>query len=57
MAPASQMHEALDPVCGMTVRVAKARYIATHEGQTYYFCSAGCQKTFEAKPGSFIGAA
>jgi xanthine dehydrogenase accessory factor len=55
VAPASEMHEALDPVCGMTVQVASARYIATHEGQTYYFCSAGCQKTFEADPRSFIG--
>jgi len=55
MAPVSEMHEALDPVCGMTVQVANARYIATLEGQTYYFCSAGCQKTFEANPRSFIG--
>ena len=57
MAPVSEMHQALDPVCGMTVQVVNARYIATHEGQTYYFCSAGCQQTFETNPASFIGAA
>jgi xanthine dehydrogenase accessory factor len=56
MAPASEMHEALDPMCGMTVQVATARYRATHEGRTHYFCSAGCQKRFEADPGSFVGA-
>jgi xanthine dehydrogenase accessory factor len=55
-APASEMHEALDPVCGMTVQVATARYRATHQGRTYYFCSAGCQQRFESDPTSFIGA-
>jgi xanthine dehydrogenase accessory factor len=54
VAPASELHEALDPVCGMTVQVANARHIATHEGQTYYFCSAGCQKTFEVDPAKFV---
>jgi xanthine dehydrogenase accessory factor len=54
MASASELHEALDPVCGMTVRVANARYMAMHEGQTYYFCSAGCQATFEAEPAKFV---
>ncbi len=55
MAPASEMHEALDPVCGMTVQVANARHVATHESRTYYFCSAGCQQRFESDPRSFIG--
>lgn len=55
-APASEMHEALDPVCGMTVQVATARYRATHEGRTHYFCSAGCQARFEGDPESFVGA-
>jgi len=52
MAPASEMHEALDPVCGMMVQVANARSVATHEGRTYYFCSAGCQQRFESDPRS-----
>ena len=43
-------HEAVDPVCGMTVDVADARFRTTHEGRTYYFCSAGCMATFEADP-------
>jgi xanthine dehydrogenase accessory factor len=57
VASASEMHEALDPVCGMTVQVATARYRATHEGRTYYFCSTGCQKAFETDPTSFVTAA
>ncbi len=52
--PTSELHEAIDPVCGMTVEVATARYRAVHEGLTYYFCSAGCQKTFESNPAEFV---
>lgn len=44
----SEVHEATDPICGMTVAVATARYRSTHEGRTYYFCAAGCLRTFEA---------
>lgn len=43
-------HEEVDPVCGMTVRVAQARHVATFAGRTYYFCSAGCRASFEADP-------
>ena len=50
-------HEALDPVCGMTVDVADARYRSVREGTTYYFCSAGCLESFEADPDRFIAAA
>jgi xanthine dehydrogenase accessory factor len=46
-------HEEIDPVCGMTVDVATARNVATHEGRTYYFCSAGCRAAFEAEPAKF----
>lgn len=46
-------HEEVDPVCRMTVEVATARFRSVHEGHTYYFCSAGCQASFEADPASF----
>jgi xanthine dehydrogenase accessory factor len=39
---------ATDPICGMTVDVATARYITERDGQRYYFCCAGCQQAFEA---------
>lgn len=38
---------AIDPICGMTVEIATARYTFTHEGTTYYFCCAGCQGSFQ----------
>jgi xanthine dehydrogenase accessory factor len=47
-------HEAIDPVCGMTVDVADARYRTVHDGQTYYFCSAGCLESFEADPAKYL---
>ena len=47
--------EAVDPVCGMTVEIAMARWVSTHDDTTYYFCSAGCQKAFERAPAAFLG--
>lgn len=44
---------AIDPVCQMTVEVATARFRAEHEGVTYYFCAAGCQRAFQADPAAF----
>ena len=49
-------HEEIDPVCGMTVDVASARYRSVHDGTTYYFCSAGCLKRFEEEPARFAAA-
>jgi xanthine dehydrogenase accessory factor len=53
-APVSAVHEELDPVCGMTVAVATARHLLTHDGRTFYFCSAGCARTFEKDPTAFL---
>jgi xanthine dehydrogenase accessory factor len=49
-------HEEIDPVCGMTVDVATARYRTTYEGRTYYFCSAGCLERFTGDPAAFLAA-
>ena len=51
----SEIEEAIDPVCGMTVEVGSARHKVDHDGVTYYFCCAGCLKTFEKDPVSFAG--
>ena len=40
-------HETRDPVCGMTVDPATAKYSSQRGGTTYYFCSAGCKESFE----------
>lgn len=42
--------EAVDPVCGMAVEVASARHVDEHGGTRYYFCCAGCRRTFEQEP-------
>ncbi len=39
-----------DPVCGMQIQKEQAAGQSTHDGQTYYFCSAGCKKKFDANP-------
>jgi len=49
-------HEELDPVCGMTVEVATARYRTVHDGRTYYLCSAGCLSRFEEDPARYLEA-
>ena len=48
---------AKDPVCGMSVDPATAKHSAEHDGQTYYFCSAGCRGKFVAEPARFLAAA
>jgi Cu+-exporting ATPase len=40
----------LDPVCGMSVDPATAKWSAAHDGKTYYFCSEGCRAKFAATP-------
>ncbi len=47
---------AIDPVCQMTVNTATAEYRSFHDGNAYYFCSAGCKVSFDKDPGKFIGA-
>ena len=43
-----------DPVCGMTVSAA-APERASLDGQTYFFCCAGCRAKFEAAPRAYVG--
>jgi len=37
---------AIDPICGMQVDIATARYTAERDGKTHYFCAPGCRRTF-----------
>src|SRR5688572_30627318 len=41
---------AKDPVCGMEIDEAKAAGKSEHDGQTFYFCSAGCKQKFDQDP-------
>jgi xanthine dehydrogenase accessory factor len=48
--------EAVDPVCGMTVTAYASARPVTHDGVTYYFCCAGCRRTFEENPDAYVKA-
>ncbi len=43
----------IDPVCGMTVDPATAAARSEFEGETVYFCCAGCKQKFDADPSRF----
>jgi Cu+-exporting ATPase len=44
---------AIDPVCGMTVDPKTAAGSATHEGETYWFCSPHCGAKFKSDPARY----
>jgi Cu+-exporting ATPase len=46
--------EARDPVCGMTVEIATAHFTSEYAGTTYYFCAAGCKRSFDKEPQKYI---
>ena len=45
--------QAVDPVCGMTVTADQGGRPVTHDGETYYFCCAGCRGEFEKDPAAY----
>jgi YHS domain-containing protein len=45
---------AKDLVCGMDVDEKTAKYKSIYQGKYYYFCAAGCKKSFESDPKKFI---
>ncbi len=47
-------HEAVDPVCGMTVSTDDARWTAKHAGKTYYFCMEADRDAFVAAPEKYV---
>jgi xanthine dehydrogenase accessory factor len=56
-APTTAEVTALDPICGMTVVVARARHTAEHGGRTWYFCNPRCRERFLATPERWAAAA
>jgi xanthine dehydrogenase accessory factor len=48
-APRGEPETALDPICGMTVSVVPGAMSVEHDGETVYFCGAGCKAAFEAQ--------
>ena len=45
---------ALDPVCGMTVEVAKTKLTSDYKGKTIYFCAPGCKRAFDKAPERYL---
>ena len=45
-----------DPVCGMDVNPATARFKALHNEKEYFFCGAGCLAKFQANPEQILSA-
>lgn len=52
--PVLSMAEAIDPVCGMTVRADASGRPFEHGGVTYYFCCPGCRRAFERDPAAYL---
>jgi Cu+-exporting ATPase len=46
----------VDPICGMKIDPKKAAAKRVHEGTTFYFCSPGCAKQFDADPHKYAHA-
>jgi len=48
--------EAKDPICGMTVETATARYQSDWAGRSVYFCCLRCKEQFDADPRRYAAA-
>lgn len=44
----------VDPVCGMEVDPATAKYKSEHGGRVFYFCAEGCKRAFEKNPHKYM---
>lgn len=53
-AEAAEAETAIDPVCGMEVDVATAKFSVEHGGAMVYFCCPACLKAFEKEPAGFV---
>jgi P-type Cu+ transporter len=48
---------AIDPVCGMEVKIAGAKNTTVHADHTYYFCNPRCLAKFNAEPERYLESA
>ena len=48
------MAQVIDPVCGMMVDTATAKWSHEHNGVKYYFCSPTCRAKFIAEPATYL---
>lgn len=50
---AADSPKAVDPICGMDVEKAAAKFKSAHEGKEFFFCNAGCKERFDKQPGRY----
>ena len=43
-----------DPVCHMDIDPATSAGTSEYKGQTYYFCSLGCKKSFDKESEKYL---
>ena len=55
--PGTARPEARDPVCGMAVDSATARYRSDLAGALHVFCCAGCKEAFDREPRRYLAGA
>lgn len=48
--PLMAVTTATDPICGMTVTIATAKFKSEYQGAVFYFCCGGCQRKFDLEP-------
>ena len=48
------MAQVKDVVCGMVVDTTNTQFKLMYQGQTYYFCSAGCKQAFDKNPEKYV---
>jgi Cu+-exporting ATPase len=56
-APASELAQVKDPVCGMMVDPATTPHKDSHNGREVFFCSAGCAAKFAKEPYRYTASA
>lgn len=44
----------VDPVCGMEVNTATAAPREKFQGETWWFCSEGCETQFKSAPAAYV---
>ena len=47
------MNRVTDPVCSMSIDPTTAVGSSRYNGETYYFCSRGCETKFDAAPAQY----
>ncbi|MEM5314670.1 XdhC family protein [Paraburkholderia sp. JHI869] len=54
-APVAEAGHYVNPVCGMSVEIAKAKHVVDYRGRKVYFCCDCCKSEFERDPERYLG--